>query len=518
LTEVQTGLSRRSVLRGFAAAVPLLAIPGLLSACAPVQPDANGRRRLRVSQTADPRTLDPQKQGDMVSMNALIGMFDMLTMRMTDNTLGPRLATSWEAIDDLTWRFHLRQGVTFHNGEKFDANVVKFSIERLINPATKSPIVELRYVTGVNVIDEFTADLITSAPDPVIPAKVSLFGGVMLPPAYLAKVGDDGFAKAPVGTGPFSFVSYQRSVSLRMQAFEGHWQGKPSVDDLEIQTISNPASALAALQSNEVDMVTGLVPDAALQLQGYTGTNVATYPGLRMSYLSLDTTDPVLSDVRVRQALNHAIDVPLLIKAVLNGQGREVPTMIPREAFGFDDSIPAYSRDLDLAKSLLAEAGHPDGFDTTITASNADSAVAQAISGLLVKVGVRAAVNLLDPSTYSTRLTSDNKQALGPIYLAASTSWTLDGQSPVQSNVRSDRRQSRWSNPQADALIDGEELSSDPAARQVAFSNLQKLLSQEAPFVFLYQINTILIQNNQVSWTPNVIGNLTMATAEVHGG
>lgn len=505
-------VSRRDLLRRSALAAPLLGMPAWLAGCASTSASADGRR-IRISQAGDPDTLDPQKQGDMTSMNVLINLFDTLTARNVANELVPRLATSWRAVDDHHWRFRLRHGVRFHNGERFDAHTVKYSIERLLDPKTESPIVELRYVTGVKIIDDYTVDFVLSQPDPVIPAKVSLFGGVMVPPRYLADVGPEKFAKAPVGTGPFRFESWKRGVAIRMRADPKHWGRRPAFDELEIQTLENPASALAALQSNEVDLVTGLVPDAALQLEGYRGVQVEALPGLRMSYLSMDTSDPVLSDVRVRRALNHAMDVPLLVKAILNGHGREVPTMIPRESFGFDPSIKPYSRDLGLARRLLAQAGHGRGFATTITASSDDSATAQAMSGLLAKVGVEAKVSLLDPSMYSQRLTSDNRKALGQIYLAATTGWTLDGSSPVQSNVRSDRRQSRWHDKQADALIDREENSIKPADREKAFSELQQLLSRDAPFVFLYQADTILVRNDHIRWKPNVIGDLTMESA-----
>jgi peptide/nickel transport system substrate-binding protein len=506
-------LSRRRLLRQVAVATPLLGLPTLLAGCASSTASAAGRR-IRISQSGDPDTLDPQKQGDMTSMNVLINLFDTLTARNVKNELVPRLATSWKAVDDHHWRFRLRKGVRFHNGERFDAHTVKYSIERLLDPKTQSPIVELRYVTGVRVIDDYTVDFVLSQPDPVIPAKVSLFGGVMVPPKYLADVGPAKFARSPIGTGPFRFVGWKRGVAITMRANRDHWTGGPGYDELEIQTIENPASALAALQSDEVDLVTGLVPDAALQLEGYKGVRVDALPGLRMSYLSLDTSEPALSDVRVRRALNHAMDVPLLVKAVLDGHGREVPTMIPRESFGFDPAIKPYTRDLGLARRLLAEAGHERGFDTTLTASSTDSATAQAMSGLLAKVGVRAKVSLLDPSTYSQRLTSDNRKALGPIYLAATTGWTLDGSSPVQSNVRSDRRQSRWHDQRANTLIDREENSIDPGDRTVAFADLQRLIHRQAPFVFLYQADTILVHNDRIRWTPNVIGDLTMESAQ----
>ena len=194
-----------------------------------------------------------------------------------------------------------------------------------------------------------------------------------------------------------------------------------------------------------MDLVAGLTPDAAQQLGGYTGVSLDHHTGIRTSYLSLDTlTAGPLQDRRVRQALNHAVDVPLLIKAVLGGQATEVPAMIPRGAFGFDAAVEPFTRSVAKARALLAEAGHPDGIRTTLTASNVDANVAEAIAGLLDRAGVHARVDLLDPGTYAQRLTSDNHGALGPMYLAASTVWTLDGESMIQSNVRSDRRQSRW--------------------------------------------------------------------------
>jgi peptide/nickel transport system substrate-binding protein len=507
--------SRREMLRFGTLAVPALALPGLLAGCAGGVASGAPGDVLRIAQPSDPKTLDPQKQGDMTSMNVLINLFDTLTTRAADGTLAPRLALSWSSPDPLTWRFRLRPGVTFHNGEPLDAAAVKFSIERLLDPATKSPIVELRYVKSATVVDPLTVELHTSQPDPILPAKVSLFGGVVLPPKYFASVGSAGFAKKPVGAGPFVFDSWSRDHELRMHAFAGHWDGPPPVKELVFLPMPNAASSLAALQSDEVDLVTGLTPDAALQLAGYTGVTIDHYPGIRTAYLSLDTEDGPLRDKRVRQALNHAVDVPLLIKAVLDGKAREVPTMIPRESFGFDPGIRPFDRNLDLAKKLLADAGYPGGFDTTLTASTADSDVAEAIAGLLARAGVRAKVEVIDSGTYSTRLTSDNRRALGPMYLAASTGWTVDGQSNVQSNVRRDRRQSRWTSDDADRFIDGEENSVSDADRQKAFTGLQQLLKEEAPFVFLYQLDNIYARNQRPDWHPNVVGSLTMAGARL---
>lgn len=505
---------RRDALRWGGLLLPALAAPALLTGCGTRLAGGAGNT-LRVSQPGDPTTMDPQKQGDMVSMNALINMFDTLTTRGAGNRLAPRIALSWTARDPHTWRFRLRPGVRFHDGEPCDAAAVRFSVERLLDPMTESPIVELRYVEGVSVVDELTVDMHTTQHDPILPEKLSLFGGVVVPPRYLARVGDAGFARHPIGTGPYRFVDWQPDHELRMRANPTYWNGRPGPDELVFSPEPNSSSALAALQSGQLDLVAGLTPDAAQQLEGYTGVTIQSSPGIRTSYLSLDTTHGPLRDRRVRQALNHAVDVPLLVKAVLGGQAREVPAMIPRGAYGFDASLKPFTRSVATARSLLARAGYPHGFSTTLTASDVDSDVAQAIAGLLSRAGVRAQVRLLDPGTYASRLTSDNRGALGPIYLAASTVWTLDGESMLQSNVRSDRRQSRWHSAEADRLIDVEELSGDPAERSRAFSDLQRLILREAPFVPLYQVDTILARDSRPRWTPTVVGCLDLRTAKV---
>ncbi|GAA1488181.1 ABC transporter substrate-binding protein [Brachybacterium sacelli] len=485
---------------------------GLTAGCGS-EADATGARALRIAQKSEPTGLDPHLESGLDGMNVLINIFDMLTERDAEGELVPRLASGWEAIDEHRWRFRLREDVVFHNGEVFDARSVKFSIERLIDPETASTIVELRAVDHVEIIDDHTVDLVMADPDPVIPEKVSLFGGAMLPPRHFAEVGAERFAAQPVGTGPFRFVSWRKAQLLRLEANEEHWNGRPAFDELHFTAMPNPASALAGIQSDVIDMVSALDPEAALQLEGYKDVELAKYPGIRMYFVVLDTQHEILRDVRVRRALNHAVDVPLLIEAVLNDSGREAATIVPQEAFGHDPDVPAFARDPGEARQLLAEAGHADGFTLRFTSSNEDQLVCEALAGMLGEIGVQLDLELLEPGTFAERLSAEDPSSLGSMYLTGSTGWTLDGGATLQSYVRSDRKRSRIRSERADAMMDTIEQSIDPDVRLEALHEMQQWLHEEAPFLFLYQADLDFATNGEIQWEPNVNGTLAMETA-----
>ena len=509
------GMDRRSFLRLAGVTGAGVALPSAIAACGSSGTKSSTPQVLRISQPVDASTMDPQKQGSMTDVSVLQNMFDFLTHRDEQDHLVPGLATKWTATNPRTWRFELRKGVSFHNGEPFDANAVKFSIERLLDPKTKSPIVELRYVTGVKVIDDHTVDIVSSRPDPILPAKVSLFGGVMVPPRYIAKEGDDAFANKPVGTGAFKFVSWKRDNEIVMEPNPKWWGGAPKIKQLVIRPMPDPSSSLAALQSGELQIVSGLTPDAAQQL-GTSDAQLVRHAGIRTYYLALDTlSDGPLKDKRVRQALNYALDVNALTQALYGGYARPTATIVPQQAFGYDPSVKPYPHDPAKAKQLLSAAGFANGFSTTITGQNTDSDTVQAIAGQLQKAGIKAKANLIDPGTFEDRLLANHANGLGPIYYIGNTGWTEDAESNFQSYVKPDRPQSRWHNAEASKLVDVEEKSVDPNKRKQAFSRLQQIVSEEAPFGFLYQVDNLYATSKKVSWTPNSLGVLRMAKATI---
>lgn len=472
---------------------------------------APAKDTLVVAQNADAATLDPQKQGKMPDMNILINMFDTLVTRDADNKLAPALATEWKAVNDTTWEFKLRDGVKFHDGEPFNADVVKYSIDRLLNPETKSPIVELKSVKEVQVVDPLTVRFITDGPDPILPNKMTLFGGVMVPPKYIQEKGDDYFAKNPVGTGPFKFVSWQKDNQVVMEANPDYWRGAPKVKKLVFKTIPNAADMVAALKAGEIDIATSLTADIADQLKGQADVQVVSSPWIRTFYISIDAMqDGPLAKKEVRQALNYGIDVKTIIDTVLGGHAQRVATLVPKQNFGYDPSITPYEYDPEKAKQLLAQAGYPQGFTTKLDATPQDADIVQVFKAQLEKIGVKVEINTVDSQTMTSNLAA---KKVSPLYYIGNTGWTMDAMSNFQSYIKSDRRYNRWKNSEADKLVDIEEQTIDPQKRQAAFTDLQKLLKEEAPFVYLYQLDGLYGIAKNVQWSPNPIGVLSMYNA-----
>ncbi|TDF94781.1 ABC transporter substrate-binding protein [Paenibacillus piri] len=477
------------------------------------KPAKAAKDTLVVGQDVDAGTLDPQKQGKMPDMNILINMFDTLVARDESNKLAPSLATEWKALDDTTWEFKLREGVKFHNGEAFNADTVKYSIDRLNNPETKSPIVELKTVKEVVVVDAKTVKIITNGPDPILPNKMTLFGGVMVPPGYIKEKGDENFAKNPVGTGPFKFVSWQKDSQVAMEANADYWQGAPKMKKLTFKIIPNASNMSAAIRAGEIDIAAGIKPDVAVQLKGQSDVKVVSSPGIRTFYISLDTTkEGPLAKKEVRQALNYGVDINTIIKTVMDGHAERAATLVPKQNFGFDPAITPYEYNPEKAKQLLAQAGYPQGFSIALDADNLEVNNVQVIAAQLEKIGVKVQLNLMDSKTLTANIAA--KKA-APMYFIGNTGWTMDAMSNFQSYIKSDRRYNRWVNAEADRLIDEEEQTIDSQKRQATFTKLQTLLKEEAPFMYLYQINGLYGMRTNVEWQPNPIGLLSMYKASL---
>ncbi|WP_062015415.1 ABC transporter substrate-binding protein [Aureimonas sp. AU4] len=425
-------------------------------------------------------------------------IFDTLVMRDQDMKLVPGLAESWKAIDDRTWEFKLRKGVTFHDGETFDAEAVKFSIDRILDPLAKSPTLSyIRTIEGVDIIDPTTVRIRTNGPDPLLPTRMSRYPTYIVPPAYVRKVGNDVFASKPVGTGAYKFVEFVPDQHVILEANPNYWRGAPSIQRVTWRAIPDGTARMTALITGEADLVENVPVDLAPLIQSSPDADlVQVKNGGLTIYLGLVMKDKPLDDTKVRQALDAAIDRKGIVDNILQGMATPKGTQVGPADFGYLD-VPPTPYDPAKAKALLAEAGYPDGFRIKMQSTTRymkDGEVAQAIAQQFGDVGVRIDQEVLDWSVYTQQVPRQ-----GPIFMLGwGSTQTLDADAALYAIMRTGEPYSTASIPKLDRLLDESRRVVDPAARKTILEDIQKTAAEQVPLLPLYQEDALYGKSKRV--------------------
>jgi peptide/nickel transport system substrate-binding protein len=482
------------VIRRFLAAVAVAAALVVPTAGA----DPKGELRVAIPWT--PENLDPTM--NLSSIRAAVGasMFDSLVGRDAGGKIVPELAESWKLLDDTTWQFRLRRGVVFHDGEPFNADAVRFTVQRVLDPEQKSPNrATIGEIARVDVVDDLTVNVVTR--QPYAPLLNRLIDFPILPPKYTAEKGG-AFALRPVGTGPFRFVALVKDEHLTVEAFDRHWRGAPSLSRIVFRPIPEPFTRAAALRNGEVDLITTVPPSLARELDRTAAVRVQRVPSTWQIYLGLNALKPPLSDVRVRQALNYATDVDAIIKNVLEGNGRRLDGPYTPSVFGYDGSVKGYRPDARRARRLLAEAGHPDGLDVSLESPSGryqgDKEIAEALGGQWQKAGFRPKVQLAEWGAYFKRYLGRQFQ---DAYLLGTGGPMQDGDE-LYNLVSSKGRGLYYKNDRIDAFFDLGRSTMDAAARRKIYADLARAMIDDATWVFLMQQIDIYAMRDRVAWTP----------------
>ncbi len=329
------------------------------------QAKPEGEMRWALYVTLSPVWFDPgEVTGQLTPFWVLYALHDALVKPMPGNLLTPCLATSWTVSPDgKVYEFLLRKGLTFHNGDPFTADDVKFSFHR-----AKGARLLHEKVRDVVVVDPYRVRFVLGEPWPDFMAYYGTLvsgAGWVVPKKYVERVGDDGFKRQPVGLGPYRFVSHTPGVELVMEAFEGYWRKMPSVKRLVFKSVPDSVTRLAMLKRGEVDVAYLLDAPQAQEVKRDPNLKLAFSGGIAVWFLDfLEQWDPKSpwADRRVRLAANYAIDRAALSEAETLGASRPSGSFVPR-TFEFALPIDPYPYDPARARALLAEAGYPGGFD-----------------------------------------------------------------------------------------------------------------------------------------------------------
>ncbi len=395
--------------------VALVAV--LMGACGPAGNDtssatdpAAAAQTLRVGLAALPPMLgNPYGSIGIPTIYPWAAMFDALTYVTASGEVTPALATGWEPVNETTWRFELRQEVTFHNGEPFNAAAVVAAVSYLTSPAALRDTIarEMRVLDRAEAVGEHSVLIHTREPAALLPANMAqLF---VVAPQQWQRLGPEGFAKQPAGTGPFRLVRWVDN-GAELEAFRASWRA-PQIDRLVFKQMPDPIARIQGIQTGQLDLVVALSPEDGAALAPVGGRldygPSASVLGVVFILENLAADHP-LADRRVRQALNYAVNKEGYLAALFDGHSRPASQPATAAAFGFNDSLKPYAYDPGRARALLAEAGYGQGFafvmEAAVGGGAADAAVYQTVANDLAAVGVDMRIQVIPISQLIRRI------------------------------------------------------------------------------------------------------------------
>jgi glutathione transport system substrate-binding protein len=445
-------------------------------------------------------SLDPDNIPDTNAISATRGMYEMLVKFDENQEIVPGLAESWEVSDDsLTYTFHLREGIKFHDGTDFNAQAVVANYERVVdvdnNLRTRRTFVttkdgeEFYRCASVEATDDYTVVFTLAEAYATFINKMTQF--CIISPSAIEEYGND-IMYHPCGTGPFVFSEWVEGDHTTMVRNEEYWGELASVDSVTIKEVPEAGTRTAMLQTGEADMIYPTAADQLTVMEDNGDINVHAVTSNIMRYVTLNTNIEALSDVRVRQAMNYAIDKEAYCQVMYSGYGTEATSVVPNCILYYEEQTP-YEYDLDKAKELLAEAGYEDGFDLTIWGDN----TTQEIKGMtfikqqLEQIGINVEVVPMDSATVSDKIYVDLEEAeINMWYVNWSASdFSMDGSlrsllystmcPPTSANTV------YYNNEEFDSLLDDALATADTDTLADLYAQAQEIAWNDAVWLFL---------------------------------
>mgnify|MGYP001374708928 CR=1 FL=1 len=456
------------------------------------QSQPKGPNQLRIGIGVIPVSMDPGFDTGSWAIFVYNQVYDTLVNVDSKGNIQPGVATSWKTVSPTQWELKLRTGVKFQNGENLDAAAAMASIQRILDPANKSP-----WANRIALIDHMTApdpqtlEIYTKSPFGTL--LQGLLTVWMVPPQYFKDKGLAGFAAAPVGSGPFKLTEYVKSDHVLLSAWKDGWRGAPKVDSVLIRNLPEDATRVSALQAGEVDVAWAVPAENAADLKR-KGDTIIAQPIAQSMVINLQTTGGgPMADQQVRQALNYAIDKEALNKSILGGYGRVLDgQLVGPDGFGYDPSLKAYPYDKAKAKQMLAAAGYPNGFDVTFNGTVGrypkDKEIQEAIVSQLADVGVRAKLNILEQNAFLAGFFAGKD---GPMFTFG---WqylpSMDADQPM-TFFQCSASIKLFCDKSYDAVYQKQQADLDAATRKADLQKASAVLHDLAPVLYLTQFDSI---------------------------
>ena len=490
------------------------------AAAAAEEPEAEVDDTLVIALDRDPQRLDPNFVRSVEAETTSQSLYDSLIALDLSGAPVPSLAVDWSFPDDLTMMLELRQGVEFHNGEPFAAESVKVSVERVQSEEHGSHLRgQFSSIDSVEIVDDHNVTFHLNRPDAALIYNLTRL--MMIPPGYYAEVGDEGVEAAPVGTGPFTFVSYTVDDQVELARNPNYWpdspKGQPMVDGVRIRVIPEGTVRVAELTTGGVHIADTVSADQQSLIDAAGLTLVKYYDGkpnwMILNRLGIGTDAEAatgdqavqytaLLDKRVAQALNYAVDRQAIIDSLFGGDAIAIGQPFAPGGFGYPADDEPYPYDPDQARALLAEAGYPDGFHLDILAtSTANLDAVAAVMGDFEEIGIRPKLEVIHHTIGNNRWLgpsfNDNKDGSYPGI--RNSSWN-NPESILRLLVETDGIISVYSNEELDALIAQERMTLDVDQRNAVLKQITDFLRDDPFGVYLWaEPSRVGIDQNRIT-------------------
>jgi peptide/nickel transport system substrate-binding protein len=470
---------------------------------------------------SSPTNLDPRVGLDAQSERIGELLFDALLTRDEHLNVQPGLAERWEMPDPLTYVFHLHRGVTFHDGRALTSHDVKWTFDSLLQSkirSTKSS--TYRSVDRIETTDDFTVVFHLKEPNATLLWNLSEGAIGIVPYGALDEV-----TAKPVGSGPFKFVSAEPDKEVVIVRNNDYWGTKAQLGRIRFIVVPDTTTRALELRKGSADVaINALTSDMVLAIAKEQKLAIERAPGTILSYMAFNLRDPLLKDVRVRQAIAYAVDRQPLIEYIWRGFAQPAASVLPPQSWAYDPNLPIYPHDPDKARQILDAAGYRtvDGirFHMTMKTSTEESTrlLAAVLQQQLREVGIALDIRTYEFATFLADVTSGAFQFYSLRWIGGNEDPDIFDTVFHSTNIPpKGRNRSFYSNPRVDALIDQARRESDPNVRKRLYAELQEVLARDMPYINLWYFDNILVHSKRVHGiTLNPSGNYNfLKTAEM---